>query len=125
MTNTTVKTAEELIADLEQFTGSEVVYRHSLGMLRYTEGVKYLAQATRCYWLLDAIGSYQHRLGSNARLREFQVWRLVVKDESGTLICEEDTDKEVLRQQIEYTNFPLSEITLYLTQKVLMLPSEY
>ncbi|NDJ26152.1 hypothetical protein GS682_32190 [Nostoc sp. B(2019)] len=125
MTNITAKTAEELIADLEQFTGSEVVYRHSLGMLRYTEGVKYLAQTTQCYWLLDAIGSYQHRLGSNPRLREFQVWRLVVENESGTLICEEDTDKEVLRQQIEYTNFPLSEITLYLAQKVLMLPSEY
>ncbi|MBD6620026.1 hypothetical protein FNW02_30580 [Komarekiella sp. 'clone 1'] len=125
MTNTTAKTAEELIADLEQFTGSEVVYRHSLGMLRYTEGTKYLAQATQCYWLLDAIGSYQHRLESNPRLRDFQVWRLVVKDESGVLICEEDTDKEVLRQGIEYTAFPLSEITLYLAQKVLMLPGEY
>ncbi|WP_193200412.1 DUF6876 family protein [Nostoc sp. MG11] len=125
MTNTTAKTAEELIADLEQFTGSEVVYRHSLGMLRYTEGVKYLAQITQCYWLLDAIGSYQHRLGSNPRLRDFQVWRLVVKNESGVLICEEDTDKEVLRQEIAYTNFPLPEITLYLAQKVLMLPLEY
>ncbi|WP_193200618.1 DUF6876 family protein [Nostoc sp. MG11] len=125
MTNTTAKTAEELIADLEQFTGSEIVYRHSLGMLRYTEGVKYLAQATQCYWLLDAIGSYQHRLGSNPRLREFQAWRLVVENKSGTLICEEDTDIEVLRQSIPYTDFPLPEITLYLAQKVLMLPFEY
>ncbi|NDJ26034.1 hypothetical protein GS682_31540 [Nostoc sp. B(2019)] len=125
MTNITAKTAEELIADLRQFTGSEVVYRHSLGMLRYTEGVKYLAQTTQCYWLLDAIGSYQHQLQSNARLRELQMWHLVVKDESGTLICEEDTDIEVLRQSIPYTDFLLPEITLYLAQKVLMLPSEY
>ncbi|WP_193200952.1 DUF6876 family protein [Nostoc sp. MG11] len=125
MTNTTAKTAEELIADLEQFTGSEVVYRHWLGILRYTEGVKHLAQITQCYWLLDAIGSYQHRLGSNPRLRDFQVWRLVVENQSGVLICEENTDKEVLRQEIPYTDFPLSEITLYLAQKVLMLPSEY
>ncbi|WP_193200221.1 DUF6876 family protein [Nostoc sp. MG11] len=125
MTNITAKTAEELIADLEQFTGSEVVHRHWLGVLRYTEGVKYLAQATQCYWLLDAIGSYQQRLGSNPRLREFQVWRLVMENQSGVLICEEDTDKEVLRQQIKYTNFPLPEITLYLAQKVLMLSSEY
>ncbi|MBD6621164.1 hypothetical protein FNW02_37085 [Komarekiella sp. 'clone 1'] len=125
MTNTAAKTAEELIADLERYTGSEVVYRRSLGMLRYTEKVKYLAQATQCYWLLDAIGSYQHRLQSNPRLQEFQVWRLVVENESGVLICEEDTDIEVLRQKIPYTDFPLTEITLYLTQKVLMLPSEY
>ncbi|MBD6620720.1 hypothetical protein FNW02_34415 [Komarekiella sp. 'clone 1'] len=125
MTNTTAKTAEELIADLERFKGSEVVYRHSLGMLRYTEGINYLAESTQCYWLLDAIGSYQHQLQSNPRLRDFQVWRLVVENESGVLICEEDTDKEVLRQSIPYTDFPLPEMTLYLAQKVLMLPSEY
>ncbi|WP_193200758.1 DUF6876 family protein [Nostoc sp. MG11] len=125
MTNTTAKTAEELIADLEQFTGSEVVHRHWLGILRYTEGVKHLADSVQCYWLLDAIGSYQYQLQSNPRLREFQVWRLVVENESGILICEEDTDKEVLRQEIDYTNFPLPEISLYLAQKVLMLPSEY
>uniref|UniRef100_UPI001D014B85 DUF6876 family protein n=1 Tax=Nostoc sp. MG11 TaxID=2721166 RepID=UPI001D014B85 len=89
------------------------------------EGVKHLAQITQCYWLLDAIGSYQHQLQSNPRLRDFQVWRLVVENKSSTLICEEDTDIEVLRQSIPYTDFPLPEITLYLAQKVLMLPSEY
>jgi hypothetical protein len=125
MTNTTAKTPEQLTADLEQFTGSQTIYRHSLGMLRYTEGVKYLAQEAQCYWLLDAIGSYQHRLLANPKLKEFQIWRLAVKDESGVLICEEDTDIEVLRQVIEYTGFPLPGITLYLTDKVLMLPSEY
>jgi hypothetical protein len=124
MTNITAKTAEELIADLEQFTGSEVVNRHWLGVLRYTEGVKYLAEKAQCYWLLDAIGSYQQQLQSNAQLRDFQVWRLIVIGKSATLICEEDSDKEVLRQRIPYTDFPLPEITLYLAQKVLMLPSE-
>jgi hypothetical protein len=124
MTNITAKTAEELIADLEQFTGSEVVNRHWLGVLRYTEGVKYLAEKAQCYWLLDAIGSYQGQLQSNPQLRDFQVWRLVITGKAATLICEEDSDKEVLRQRIPYTDFPLPEITLYLAQKVLMLPSE-
>jgi hypothetical protein len=125
MTNTTAKTAEELIADLEQFTGSEVVHRHWLGVLRYSEGVKYLADTAQCYWLLDAIGSYQGQLQSNPQLRDFQVWRLVITGKAATLICEEDSDKEVLRQRIAYTDFPLPEITLYLAQKVLMLPSEH
>ncbi|WGV29143.1 DUF6876 family protein [Halotia branconii] len=125
MANTTAKTAEEIVADLEQFTGSSVVYRHWLGVLRYTEGVKYLAESTQCYWLLDAIGSYQGQLQSNPELRDFQIWHLIVQEKTATLICGEDTDKEVLRQQIKYTDFPLPEIKLYLAQKVLMLPSEY
>ena len=36
-----------------------------------------------------------------------------------------NTNQEVLRQEIEYTDFPLSHIKLYLVEKVLMLPNEY
>jgi hypothetical protein len=119
-----VTTPEELTAALEQFTGSETVYKHWLG-IRYTNGVKYLATATKAYWLIDAIASHQDRqLLSNSRLREFQMWQLVVENNSATLICFEDVDVEVRRQEIPYTDFPLPEVALYLVDKVLMLPSE-
>lgn len=53
-------------------------------------------------WLVDAVASYQ--LVVKVRQESFQVW---------------------LRQVIEYTDFPLNEITLYFADGVLMLPSEY
>lgn len=75
---------------------------------------------------MDAIASHQTKqFLSNPNLREFQIWHLQVKDNSGVLICEWDTNQEVLRQEILYTDFPLPDIKLYLVEKVLMLPSEY
>jgi hypothetical protein len=112
--------------DLNQFTSSESLYKHPLGLL-YTCGISYLATAGNAYWLIDAIASYQtNKLLALPNLQDFQIWRLVVNDnKSATLICEQDTDSEILRQEIEYTDFPLPCIKLYLVEKVLMLPSEY
>ncbi|BAZ37555.1 hypothetical protein NIES4101_34780 [Calothrix sp. NIES-4101] len=115
----------QIKAALDQFTGSTIIYKHWLG-LKYTEGIKYLADETNCYWLIDAIFSHQtEQLLSNQNLREFQIWHLRVNNKSGILICEWDTNQEVLRQNIEYTDFALKHIKLYLVETVLMLPSEY
>ncbi|NJN13474.1 MAG: hypothetical protein HC815_38435 [Richelia sp. RM1_1_1] len=120
-----MKTPREITSELNQFYGSTTLYKHWLG-LKYTDGIKYLAHEANCYWLLDAIASHQTKnLLSNPRLREFQIWHLQVQDNSAVLICEWDTNQEVLRQEIEYTDFPLSHIKLYLVEKVLMLPNEY
>ena len=120
-----MKTPQKIIHELNQFTGSTILYKHWLG-LKYTEGIKYLADSTNCYWLLDAIASHQtKKFLSNPNLREFQIWYLQVKENSGILICEWDTNQEVLRQEVLYTDFPLPNIKLYLVEKVLMLPSEY
>ena len=52
---------------LDQFTGSEVVYRHPLSRrIRYTEGVQYLAEMAQCFWYLDA-SKAERELGWRAR----------------------------------------------------------
>ncbi len=120
-----MKNADQITEELKQFIGSSVIYEHWLG-ISYTEGVQYLAEAASAYWLLDLIASHQtKRFLSNPKLQDFQIWRLSVHENSGTLICEWDTNMEVLRQEIEYTDFPLQSIKLYLVRQVLMLPSEY
>jgi hypothetical protein len=60
----------------------------------------------------------------------FQVWKLALdtdKDsDSAVLIGEDGNGKEIARQEIEYTDFPLPEgVKLYLTDGILLLPSEY
>ncbi|ERN41356.1 hypothetical protein KR51_00019230 [Rubidibacter lacunae KORDI 51-2] len=108
--------------DLNRFTGSEVLYRHWLRM-RYTEGVKYLADRAGAHWIVDAIASHQ----PNLRRVPFQLWELVKQEgDRAVLTCREDSDRPLLvRQEIAYTDFPLASTKLYCCNGVLMLPSEY
>jgi hypothetical protein len=112
--------------NLEQFTGTEQYYKH-VGIL-YTDGVKHLAEEAGAYWLIDAIASWQisPKVKRDSMLQQIQFWKLRVKpDNSAVLTCERDEDDIVLTQEIPYTDFPLESVTLYLTNRVLMLPSEY
>lgn len=114
---------------LAQFSGGGDQYQHWTRKLRYTEGVKYLADnaGNGAHWLIDAIASYQGEKALRAeRLQEFQLWELAVAGNKAVLTCKEDTDApEVVRQEIEYTDFPLEHITLYVEGGVLLLPSEH
>ena len=105
--------------ELEQFTGTENYYRHAFGG-KYTDGVAYLAEKAGAYWLLDAIFSY-------ARKEPFQVWALAqMPSGHWTLEMREDSDTPILvRQDIEYSDFPLAKVELWLIDGVLILPSEY
>lgn len=113
-----------LAADLRQFTGSEQVFRHSLmRRITYTEGVQYLAEKGGAYWLLDKVATLQ--LDRTMRAEEFQVWKLAVADNKAVLTMEDGNDRELYREQIEFTDFPLPEVRLFFRDNVIMLPSEY
>lgn len=116
---------EDLPLLLRQFTGTCHYYKHPSG-LHYTDGVQWLANHANCYWLLDAIASWQpasfHLVGA-----EFQLWTLTVsQDHSAMLECRSDSDQPAkILQRIEYTDFPLNHFTLYCESGVLLLPSEH
>jgi hypothetical protein len=112
-------------AELRQFTGSEQWYRHGLNRnVLFTEGAKYVADAGNAYWLLDNIALWQ-RVERMAAV-EFQVWKLTVHpDQTATLTCEDGNDNMIYTQQLEFTDFPLDEITLWYSNNVIYLPSEH
>jgi hypothetical protein len=118
----------QALSGLDQFTGSENYFQH-LG-IRYTDGIQFLASNADCYWLIDAIASYQPALCQNPRLFDFQFWELKVTDHDGSksavLTCTDgDSEVPVITQQIEWTDFPLPTIRLYVERGVLLLPSEH
>ena len=121
----------QLRASLAHFIGSETFIRHGLARsVLMTEGVVFLAEQAGAHWLTDAIASYLH--DARARQEDFQVWHLVVDASTrrATLtMTDGNTNKSIITQEIEYTDFPLDEITLWLISdgphRVLMLPSEY
>jgi hypothetical protein len=54
------------------------------------------------------------------------VWKLKVRtDHTATLSCEDGNGHTVFTKEIEFTDFPLDEITLYFANNVIHLPSEY
>lgn len=125
---TTPKTAAEIESMLQQFTGTENYHRHALSGMVYTDGVKYLAEAVGAFWLIDAIASHQGR--ADLRAERLQLWRLEVADGRARLTCSRDIENGrpvdvYVTQDIEFTDFPLPAVTLYVTDGVLLLPSEY
>jgi hypothetical protein len=121
--------------ELQQFTGTENWYRHALVRnVTFTDGAKYLADHAGAYWLLDIIAMAQPQTAELVN-ELFQAWRLTVNaNASASVVCTDGNDKELYRQAIPYTDFPLPEITLYCCRDavlgygvdwVILLPREY
>lgn len=119
--------AQELTkADLAQFTGSEQWYRHPLARnIFYTDGIQYVAQRAGAYWLIDEIACQQKH--PCVRKEDFQVWTLRVNLEqsTATLFCDDGNGHIVCQKNIDYTDFPLAEIKIYVANNVILLPGEY
>jgi hypothetical protein len=116
----------ELRAVLASFTGTTEYHAHSTHWLKFTDGVRYLAEETEAFWLLDRIAFAQPYAKQDAWLREFQLWELHVReDRSAVLICSRDSEDEAFRTGIPSTDFPLDYMKLYVEGGVLLLPSEH
>ena len=115
--------------NLKQFHGTEEYHKHLFpgkSPILITDGCKYIRDTCNAYWLFDALLSYQ----TNKVLRDinFQVWefRRLKKDLSWVLTCRQDSDKKpIITQLIEFSDFPLDCIKIWVIDKVALLPSEY
>ena len=109
--------------ELMQFSGTINYYKNPFG-IKYTDGIKYLAESCQSYWLIDAVASWQ--LDKKVKKQDFQVFKLNVNsDKSAILTIEDGNYKIVANQEIEFTDFPLDEIEMWFANKVLYLPSEH
>ena len=115
---------------LAQATGTEQYWRAfpENDNFLFTDGVKDMAEICEAFWLITAVFSWQCK--KKVRKEPFQVWKLRFHDkekgDNALLICEDGNNRELARQEIEYTDFPLPEgIKLFLDGGILMLPSEY
>lgn len=114
----------QFTAALRQFTGTETWFRHEIfRMFTYTEGVHFLATEAGAYWLVDKIFGLQYESAA-VKAEPFQLWTLKTKNNAGELTCEDGNGNAVFSLTIG-TDFPLKEISLYFTDSVLLLPSEY
>jgi hypothetical protein len=114
---------------LKQFHGTNKYHKHLFpgkSPIILTDGCKYVRDVCNAYWLFDAILSYQCE--SILKGINFQVWELkqLRSDQSWQLTCRSDTEKKpIIRQSIEYSDFPIDYIKIWVIDKVALLPSEY
>lgn len=118
-----VKSKEEILNIINHSMGTTVYHR--LCQLDnspvITEGVLALAEAAECFWFLDVINSYQGNKEFTSRL---QVWKLEVQEDASATVYGYSGEKLVIQQEIEYTDFPLDELELYLIDGIILLSVE-
>lgn len=116
-----------------QSSGTEHYYRHGLTRdLMHTDGVEIMCQKLQCYWLVDIVASYIHRLKKIDDTMFFPKLHLG-KDSTAVFTIDDggkgDEKPHIwITQEIPFTDCT-ENISLYLSMDedryVLYLPSEY
>lgn len=132
------KIDHQLKTELAQFFGDLIRYRHPFNrQVIYTPGVRHLAEKGKAYWLIDAIASwigsepFQQAAAEDYRINSMHFWKFERnRDKPSILYAKADSpDEAFIIQEIEYTDFPLPEISIWAgfdgEHWVLYLPSEH
>lgn len=128
---------EQLKSNLSGFTGTEDYHAFSALFRKVvlTDGAYYLAQTAGAFWLMDIIGSVYTAHPEKKKFWDngFAVWTLKVEDKKGVVTADDGNNNIFYSQEIEFTDFPLSEMKLFVEigetinegeVMVVMLPSE-
>lgn len=107
---------KEIEEVLNSFSGTLHYYQSTVfsRLHVHTDGVHWMAEVCGAQWLISAITAWQTKI--NVRREPFQVWKLtVLEDRKAILTCTDGNEDspELCRQVIEWTDFPLKEITLW------------
>ncbi|MBU2903465.1 hypothetical protein KO529_01605 [Arenibacter algicola] len=115
---------------LQYFNGSLVLYQLPLIKTKFTEGIKYLAEAANSFWLVTDTSVIAKSLLDKSRFIsiDFKKFTEEEKDKMGYEAKIDYSDGNGLvfeTQKYHLTDFPLDELRLYFVDDTLMLPSEY
>ena len=117
--------AEKILDTLPHFTGTEeyTSYKALTKQIYLTQGVDFIVDEAQCYWLVDAVLS--HQIYSYMQKEDFQVWELKKFGEKWLLEANDGNGNILVRQFIEFSDFPLDYAKFYFINNLLMLPTEY
>ncbi|TQO39712.1 hypothetical protein GQ41_4401 [Arenibacter algicola] len=120
----------EIKERIQHFNGSLVLYQIPLIRTKFTEGIRYLAQAGECFWLVTDTSVIAKSLMDKSRFItiDFRKFNKEEKDIMGyaAKIDYSDGNGHIFEtQKYHLTDFPLDELRLFFVEDTLMLPSEY
>ncbi len=113
----------QLVTELAEFCGTSQWYQHHLVKdMTYTDGVKYFADRTGSFWLIDFVATEFFPLLTEQPL-------LVITASSEGNSCEltvtDGNVNQLVDRKSSFSTMPAGEWKFYLTDDVLLLPSEY
>ena len=114
-----------LSADLKMFTGTEQWFRHPLSSnFLYTDGVKFFAEhcGGGAYWFLDILAT---ELADLQETENFMSITLDVVDSSAKITADDGNGNVLWTRNIDFTDAEKGTWKFFLTNNVLLLPSEY
>lgn len=113
-------------ANLDNFcNGCDQVYFNPLfRAVKYSPGIKFLSH-NGAGWLIDAILSHAIH-NPKVKREEFIVAKLTTNTEKHTAVLtfDDGNGNIVAKQVFDYTDFPLKEVSFYIENGLLCLPSE-
>lgn len=115
----------DLAANLKMFQGTDTWFRHPLcHNFLYTDGVKFFAEhcGNGAYWFLDIIATEVAELQET---EEFLSIHLIVKDDKALIFVSDGNGRDLYEKAIDYTDAPVGTWKFFLTNNVMLLPSEY
>ena len=120
----------EIKEGLQHFHGTEMFYQIPLLRTRFTDGLKYLANAADCFWLITDTSVIAKSLMNRSEFITIHFKRLSEEkqDYSGyeaEIIYSDGNDNILEKHGYRATDFPLDELRLFFVNDTLMLPSEY
>ncbi len=116
----------EIKVALQQFSGSETIYKIPLIQTRYTEGMKYLANAADCYWLITDVSVIAKSLMKKSFFITIDFNRLPSAEQDEAELIYSDGNGNIFEtHRYSVTDFPLDELRLFFVDGTLMLPGEY
>jgi hypothetical protein len=123
----TTHTTESLKLALGQYIGTVNWYRHSFvdGLL-YTDGCQFFFSETESYWLLDLIAFEYFALLAKEPFLSITVESAIESETQQCKISVDDGNGNLLASKhIPFTTLISGVWKFYLTDSVLLLPSEY
>lgn len=117
-----VKSANE---KYRQYTGTQDWYKYMAGYL-LTDGTHGIATETQSFWFLDIIVSYKFDKKQRMKNVYCQRWVLQRKGDTDSfeIIGHNDDNEAVIRQDIEFSDFPFDSYEVLVCNNVILLPSE-
>lgn len=118
---------DKLLNELKKFAGTESYYKSTFNKMLLTEGIHFLRENAKCYWLIDIIESVQH-IEKIKKNTDFIVWIIEKKGKGAMISAWNDTPYKsdlLYKQEIFYTDFPLEQLEFYQCGNILLLKSEY
>jgi len=117
-----MQNANRLREMLPQFRGTENYYHHPFldTKLLLTDGCAFLRENAQCYWFFDLVAQQL------AKKSDFTVMLKQSKNGSWFFTAKDSQkDQTFYTQKIPYSDFPLSEITIWVENGDALLPSEH